>query len=70
MGELEFDLSRSLKVKSNGAIGLPTYDFLLMSNSKYMFNSHHLDTRAIFLKMKSLHPWVQGKPPIENKIDR
>ncbi len=24
---------------------------------------------AIFLKMKSLHPWVQGKPPTKNKVD-
>ncbi len=32
-GDLEFDLSRSLKVKSNGAIRLPIYDFLFMFNS-------------------------------------
>ena len=32
MSDLEFDLSRSLKVKFNGAIGLPIYDFLLVSN--------------------------------------
>ncbi len=31
MGDLEFDLSRSLKVKSNGSVGLPIYDFLLVS---------------------------------------
>ncbi len=30
--DLEFDLSRSLKVKSNDAIGLPIYGFLLMFN--------------------------------------
>ncbi len=28
---LEFDISRSLKVKSNGAIGLPINNFLLVS---------------------------------------
>ncbi len=33
MGDLEFDLSRSLKVKSEGAIGLPICGFLLMVNS-------------------------------------
>ena len=33
LGDLDFDLSRSLKVKSNGAIGLPIYGFLLMFNS-------------------------------------
>ena len=33
LDDLEFNLSRSLKVKSNGTIGLPMYDFLPMSNS-------------------------------------
>ena len=36
MQELEFDVSRSLKVKVDGAIGKPTYDFLLVNNSNYM----------------------------------
>ncbi len=31
--DLEFDLSRSLKVKCDGAIGLAIYGFLLMVNS-------------------------------------
>ena len=30
---LDFDLSRSLKVKYDGAIGLPMYGFLLIFNS-------------------------------------
>ncbi len=30
MGDLHFDLSRSLKVKCESAIGLPIYGFLLM----------------------------------------
>ena len=30
--DLEFHLSRSLKIKSNGVIGLPIYGFLLMFN--------------------------------------
>ncbi len=42
LGDLEFDLSRSLKVKSNGAVRLLIYDFLLVSNSNYMSNSHRL----------------------------
>ena len=33
LGDFDFDLSRSLKVKSSGAIGLPIYGFLLMCNS-------------------------------------
>ncbi len=33
-------LSRSLKVKSNGAVGLPIYEFLLVSNSNYMYMSN------------------------------
>ncbi len=31
--DLEYDLSRSLKVKCDGAIGFPIYGFLLMLNS-------------------------------------
>ncbi len=33
MSDIEFDLSRSLKVKSDGTVGLPIYGFLLMFNS-------------------------------------
>ncbi len=40
LSDLEFDHSSSLKVKSNGAVGLPIYEFLLMSNS--MSISHRL----------------------------
>ncbi len=29
-GDLDFDISRSLKVKSNGGVGRPIYDFLLV----------------------------------------
>ncbi len=32
LGDLEFDLLRSLKVKCEGASGLPIYGFLLMFN--------------------------------------
>ena len=46
MSEPEFDLSRSLKVKSNGDTGLPMYDFLLVSNSNYMFTPHGLGVTA------------------------
>ena len=47
MGDLEFDLSRSLEVKFNAAVGLPIYDSLLVSNSNYMSNSHRLGVTAI-----------------------
>ena len=33
LGDLDFDLSMSLKVKSDGVIGLAIYGFLLMVNS-------------------------------------
>ena len=36
MQELEFDLSRSWKVKVDDAITNSTYDLLLVNNSKYM----------------------------------
>ncbi len=32
-GDLDFDLSRSLKVKSDVTVGLPIYGFLLMFSS-------------------------------------
>ncbi len=36
MCDLDFDLSRSLKVKCNGALRLSIYEFLLVSNSNHM----------------------------------
>ena len=36
MHELEFNLSRSLKVKVYGIIRKPAYDFLLVNNGEYM----------------------------------
>ena len=59
MIDLEFDLSRSLKVKSNGAGGLPIYDFLLVSNSNYMYNLYRLGviaTQNFFSYLLSLGP--------------
>ncbi len=38
MGDLDFDLSRSLKMKSDYVIGLPMCAFLLMANSNIGFN--------------------------------
>ena len=38
MSDLDFDLSMSHKVKSNGTVGFPIYDFLLVSNSDHMSN--------------------------------
>ena len=42
LGDVEFDLSGSLKVKSNSAVDLPIYGFLLMVNSNMGPNSAHL----------------------------
>ena len=36
MQDLEFEIWRSLKVKVDGAVKKPTYDYLLENNSKYM----------------------------------
>ena len=36
MHNIEFDLSRLLNVKADGAKRKPTYDFLLVNNIKYM----------------------------------
>ncbi len=38
LGDLDFDLSRLLKVKCKGAIGLPIHGFLLMFNSNIGHN--------------------------------
>ena len=45
MSDLEFDLSSSLKVKSNCAAGLPIY-FLLVPNSSYISISHRFGVIA------------------------
>ncbi len=42
MSDLKFALLRSLKVRSNGAIGLPVCEFLLVLNSNYMSIFHRL----------------------------
>ncbi len=56
MSDLEFDLSLSLKVKSNDAAGLPIYDFLLVLNSNDMSISHHLE--VITTLKKTILPLV------------
>ena len=48
LSDLDFDLSRSLKVKSNGAVGLSIYEFLLMFNSNQISISHHLGDICIW----------------------
>ncbi len=42
LGDLDFDLSGSLKVKYNDAVGLSIHEFLLMYNSNHMSISHLL----------------------------
>ena len=44
---LEFDLTRSLKVKVYWVIRMPTYLFLLVNNSEYMSMCSILRDRAI-----------------------
>ena len=46
LGDLEFDRSRSLNIRCDGAIGLPTYGFLLMVNSNIWPNSAPLRYKA------------------------
>ncbi len=65
MGNREFYLSRSLKVRSNVAVGLPIYDFLLVSNTNYMANSHRLGviaTQKILTYLLSLGPNFDHPP--------
>ncbi len=53
-------------VKSNGAVGLPIYDFLLVSNSNYTFNSHRLGvitTRKKFLLSLIIRAKCRPPPP-------
>ncbi len=42
LGDLDFNLSRPLEVKCEGAIGLPIYGFLLIFNSNIGPNSSPL----------------------------
>ncbi len=48
MSDLDFGLSMSHKVKSNGTVGLHIYDFLLVSNSDHMSNCY----RLVFIAMQ------------------
>ncbi len=50
LSDLDFDLSRSLKVKCDSAIGLPIYAFLLMFISNIGFKRYK--------SLKSSRPWV------------
>ncbi len=45
MSDFEFYLVRPLKVKSNGAVGLPTYNYHV-SNNNHVSNSHHVGVIA------------------------
>ncbi len=64
--DLDFDLSRSLKVKSSGAFRLAIYDFILVSNSNYMSVCHRLevlDTQKLFSYLLSLGPNFEPPTP-------
>ncbi len=72
LGDLEFVISRSFKVKFNGAVGLRIYDFILVCNSYYMSKSHRLGVIATgksFSYLLSLgpnfdthtHPLIPGR---------
>ncbi len=54
--DLEFDLSRSLKVKSNGAFRRPIYDFLLVSNSNYLSSFRSYNHSKYFLLSLIIRP--------------
>ncbi len=47
LSDLDFDLSRSLKVKCNGAVGLPICDFLLAFNSNTWPHSAPLEDMSL-----------------------
>ncbi len=77
--DLEFDLSHSLKDKSNGTFGLPIDDFLLVFNSLSvavyvvansvlpLITGPNFDPSTpmgdFFFKIESSHLWVRGKSP-------
>ncbi len=65
MGDLEFDLSRSLKVKSKCAVGLPIYDFLLVSNSKSYMGSL---TAPLDLTLSDLERSNSRSPTFQFKV--
>ncbi len=59
MSDFDFDLSRSLKVKSDGALGPPIYNFPVVLKSKHMCTSYHLGviaTKKNFSYLLSLRP--------------
>ncbi len=55
----------SLKVKSNGSVGLLMYDFLLVSDNNYMSICNRLATRTIFSYLLTLEPnFGSPHPPL------
>ena len=63
MGDFYFDLSMSLKVSSNSAVGLSIYKFLLMSNSNQGFISHCLGDICTWKFSPYLLPLCQNFAP-------
>ncbi len=69
--DLYFDLLRSLQVKSNGALGLPIYDILLVSNINHMSVSHHVGVIATGKKFSYLLSLGQNFAPFtKNEVGR
>ncbi len=59
MSDLEFDLSKSLKVECDGVIGLSIYGIVLIYISNRMSTSHRLAviaTQNVFSYLLSLGP--------------
>ena len=57
-----------LKVKSNGAVELPIYDFLLMSNSNHMPTSHRLAVAATPISYHRPKYWIWFNSNIMTKL--
>ena len=69
--DLDFDFSRSLKAKSNGAVGLPIYDILLVSNSKYVSMCRRLGVIATGNFFPISFHWAKILPPsTKNEVDQ
>ena len=61
MLDLGFDLSRSLKVKANGAICKSMYDFLFHFNSNHDAKCHRLEDTAPLKTSDLMVTYVTGK---------
>ncbi len=71
MGDFEFDLSRSLKVKCNDAVGLSIYELLLMSHVYLSLIMRYMHMKIFSLSLiigPKFHPSISKFPKFHDDM--